>query len=188
MPKNTNILMIRHGEKPLKGEGLTIRGQERAHAYSIHFQNYKLPADQTLKLKYLFASEDSQKSHRPKLTIKPLSEATGLAINDKHKDKEFQKLADDLLQNPKYDGCNILVCWHHGEILDFAAALGVNASSLPPSANWPSKWPGAVFGWVLQLVFDSNGRIVPSQTLCKSVQLMYDDNGQSPPGDSLQDN
>lgn len=179
MPKNTNILMIRHGEKPKSGTGLAVAGQERAQAYVIYFQNYSLKSN-LVKLDYLFAAANSSKSHRPYLTIQPLAAALGLKINAKHKDKEYQKVADDILQNSKYDQSNILICWHHGEILDLAAALG--AKDLPPKSNWPTPpWPGKVFGWVLQLCYDGDGNIIPSQTICINQQLMYDDYGKNPP-------
>lgn len=185
MPKNTTILMIRHGEKPETGTGLAPAGQMRAQAYSIYFQNYALKG-KNLKFSYLFASQDSQKSDRLLLTITPFSKAVGLPINHKHADSDYQKLADDLLQHPKYDNSNMLICWHHGKILDFANALGVNPASLPASATWPSKWPGSVFGWLLQLVYDANGNLVPDQTFCVSEKLMYDDYGQVPPGPEAQ--
>ena len=72
MPKNTNILMIRHGEKPKSGTGLAVAGQERAQAYSIYFQNYLLNSS-PVKLNHLFAAANSNASHRPVLTITPLS-------------------------------------------------------------------------------------------------------------------
>ena len=179
MPKNTNILMIRHGEKPDSGTGLAVPGQERAQAYVIYFQNYSLDSN-LLKLDYLFAAADSSESHRPKLTITPLATAIGLDINAKHKDKDYQKVADDILQNSKYDGSNILICWHHGEILDLAAALG--AKGLPPTSDWPTPpWPKHVYGWVLQLCYDADGNIDPSQTICLNQKLMYDDHGKNPP-------
>ena len=108
MPKNTNILMIRHGEKPKSGTGLAVAGQERAQAYSIYFQNYLLNSS-PVKLNYLFAAANSNASHRPVLTITPLSTATGLKINQKHKDKDYQKVATDILTNSKYDGSSILI-------------------------------------------------------------------------------
>lgn len=179
MPKNTNILMIRHAEKPKSGTGLAVAGQERAQAYVIYFQNYSLNSS-IVKFDYLFAAANSSESHRPKLTIQPLATAIGLDINAKHKDKKYQKVADDILQNSKYDSSNILICWHHGEILDLAAALG--AKGLPPASHWPTKpWPGKVFGWVLQLCYDGDGNIIPTQTICINQQLMYDDHGKNPP-------
>ncbi len=179
MPKNTNILMVRHAEKPDSGTDLAVPGQERAQAYVVYFQNYSLNSS-PLKLNYLFAAQNSTSSDRPQLTIQPLAAAIGLAIDDTHKDKDYQKVADDILQNAKYDNQNILICWHHGEILDLATALG--ATGLPSSSNWPSKWPGHVFGWVLQLCYDDNGTIIPNQTICFNQKLMFDDHGNDPPG------
>lgn len=189
MPKNTNILLIRHAEKPDSGKELAVPGQERAQAYVIYFQNYFIQSSTSLstsgpvKLDYLFASADSSQSDRPDLTIAPLSAAIGVAIDANHKNDHYQKVADDILQNSKYDNSNILICWHHGEILDLAAALGVVASKLPPASDWPTKWPGTEYGWVLQLCYDGNGNLIISQTLCINEKLMYDDQND-PPGPS----
>jgi phosphohistidine phosphatase SixA len=181
MPSNTNVFLIRHAEKPESGTGLAVAGQERAQAYTIYFQNYSLNS-QSIKLDYLFAAADSSESHRPRLTIEPLSKAINIDIDDKHSDKDYQKVADDILQNSKYDKSNVLICWHHGEILDLAAALGVVPDDLPPASNWPSPpWPSDVFGWLLQLCYDDNGNIIPTQTLCINEQLMFDDCGKNPP-------
>lgn len=180
MPTSANVLLVRHAEKPESGTGLAPAGQARAQAYVAYFQSYAIGTD-TLKLDYLFATADSHDSHRPRLTITPLAQALGLTIDDKHADKDYGKVADDLLTHGKYDGSNVLVCWHHGEILELAAALGASASTLPPSSSWPTKWPDEVFGWVLQLCYDADGRLIPAQTLCLSQRLMYDDCGQQPP-------
>lgn len=183
MPKNTNILMIRHAEKPAAGPDLAVPGQERAQAYAVYFQNYSLNSS-LVKLDYLFAAADSSESHRPRLTIEPLAAAIGLAINDKHKDCDYQKVADDILQNAKYEKKNILICWHHGEILQLATALG--ATGLPPASNWPAPpWPSDVFGWLLQLCYDDKGAIIPSQTICINEELMFDDYGKNPPAGAV---
>jgi hypothetical protein len=180
MPKNTNILMIRHAEKPASGHHLAVAGQERAEAYSIYFQNYQINSE-VIKLEYLFAAADSHSSHRPRLTIEPLSKAINLKIDAGTKDKDFATLAAELLNDATYDNSNILICWHHGEILDFAASL-LNGATLPPSSNFPTgKWNPAVFGWVLQLCYDADGKIIPSQTICLNEKLMYDDHGKNPP-------
>ena len=182
MPKNAAILMVRHAEKPASDDDptLAVPGQERAQAYVIYFQNYALGTTPRT-ISYIFAAADSDASHRPYLTIAPLAAALKLEIDAQHKDLDYQKVADDLLQNAKYDNATTLICWHHGEILALAGALGVNPATLPPSAHWPPEpWPDEVFGWVLQLVYDANGTIDPAQTCCLSQHLMYDDNGQEP--------
>ena len=111
-----------------------------------------------------------------------MSKAIGVGIDHDHKDADYRKVADGILGNSKYDNSNILICWHHEEILNLAAALGVVPADLPASANWPKeKWPGGVYGWVLQICYDGDGKVIPSQTFCMSEKLMYDDYGQNPP-------
>jgi len=154
VPKNANLLMVRHAEKPAAGDDptLAVPGQERAQAYAVYFQHVALDGSTPLKLSYLFVAADSPESQRPRLTIEPLASALRLDINDKHKDKAYQQVVDDLLTDPKYDDASILVCWHHEQILPFAQALGVDPSQLPSQSNWPSQgWPDDVYGWVLQL-------------------------------------
>lgn len=188
MPKNSNIIIVRHGEKPPESDPspyLSPAGQARAQAYVAYFQNFVLngsPAgSQPLQFSWLFAAENSQASQRPLLTITPLAQALKLDVNDKHKDKDYAKLAEHILGDKKYDDANLLICWHHGEALELAQALGVNPSQLPAAANWPAKWPGQVFGWYLQLCYDQHGNVIPNQTCCVNECLMYDDNGQNPP-------
>ena len=181
MPRNTTILLVRHAEKPKSGPGLAASGQARAQAYAAYFQNYSRNA-QPLKLNFLFAAADSSASHRPRLTITPLAQALGLKINTKHLDKDYRAVAQDILQNAKYDASNILICWHHVYILQLARALGVTPGLLPPQSNWPTKWPGTVFGWLLQLCYDAQGNLIPTQTVCLNEQLMYDDWSKNPPG------
>lgn len=179
MAKNCNILLIRHAEKPASGTDLSIAGQERAQAYIIYLQNYQLNGA-TFKADYIFCAADSSDSHRPKLTIKPFADAIGLPIDDKHKDKDYQKVVDDL-QDSKYDGKNVVICWHHEEALALAAGLGASSSTLPATSKWPTTWPGDVFGWLLQICLDGSGKIDTANTICVNEQLMYDDYGQEPP-------
>lgn len=181
MPKNATILMVRHAEKPESGIGLALAGQERAQAYVIYFQNYSLNGS-LLKITSIFATADSPKSMRPRLTVQPFADAMRLPIHAQVQDQDFQKVADEIRQNSQYNNSTILICWHHGEILDLAAALGVDASQLPPDSHWPSQpWPEDVYGWLLQLCYDATGALIPAQTLCINQQLMFDDYGKNPP-------
>jgi hypothetical protein len=181
MPSDTTVLIVRHAEKPDSGKELSASGQARAHAYVSYFQNYSF-GGKTLAVDHIFAAADSPESHRPRLTMEPLAKALGLKINNKHKDADFQKVADAILKKSKYDGKTIVICWHHGEILDLTKALGADRSKLPPAISWPpSPWPSEVFGWLLQLRYDPKGDLMTTQALCVNQQLMYEDHGKDPP-------
>src|SRR5579863_1551999 len=78
--RDTTVLIVRHAEKPESGFGLTPAGEERARAYVHYFQNLKIDS-QSVKLDALFATADSKNSHRPRLTLTPLSETLHLPLN-----------------------------------------------------------------------------------------------------------
>jgi len=165
--KNAVILIIRHAEKPAKGFELSPAGQERAQAYVGYFEKFTIDG-KLLKLDYLFSTADSEKSHRPRLTLEPLSKALGIKIDSRFSDDEFSKLAQEIQNHPH--GQNILICWHHGRIPELLCALGANPAQLLPD----SKWPADVFGWLIQLRYDENGKL--SEAKCINEDLM--------PGDS----
>ena len=150
--KNAVILIIRHGEKPDSGCGLSPEGQERAMAYVNYFKNFTVDS-KPLRLDYLFAGADTKDSHRPRLTIEPLGKALGLSIDTRFQNTEFSELAHEIQIRPH--GKNILICWRHGEIPNLLSAFGVDPGKFIPNA----KWPEDVFGWLFQLRYDENGHL-----------------------------
>jgi len=151
---NAIVLIIRHAEKPGQGHGLSPVGKRRALAYVQYFQQFTV-GSAPLNLDYLVAAADSKESHRPRLTLEPLSQALGLPIHTPFKDEHFAKLADALRTQPT--GKRILICWHHEEIPHLVDALRFAPEPLLPGG----KWPDAQFGWVLQLPFDGAGGPLP---------------------------
>jgi hypothetical protein len=164
--KDAVILIVRHAEKPDSGSGLTTAGEERARAYVSYFEKFAFNATPAAP-DYLFAAADSKASRRSRLTLEPLSKATGLAIDDRFKDKQFQELAQDLRSKPH--GKRILICWHHGEIPQLVAALGADPGKLFPKG----KWPPEVFGWVIKLRYGPDGHLVEAVRI--NEHLMPDD-------------
>jgi hypothetical protein len=165
--KNAVILIIRHAEKPTSGIELSPEGQKRAEAYVGYFQRFAIDG-KPVKLDYLFATADSNKSSRPRLTITPLSKALGIEIDSRFTDDNFSKLAQEIQNHPH--GRNILICWHHGRIPALLNALGVDPKQLLPNGEWPAD----VFGWLIQLRYDKNGKLFNAR--CINEDLM--------PGDS----
>jgi len=155
---NAVILIIRHAEKPDEGYGLSAIGEARANAYVNYFKNFKIDG-QPLKLDCLFAAADSKESHRPRLTIEPAGKALGLAIDTRFKDKNFQGLADEIRSKPH--GKAILIAWHHGQIPSLLRALGADPRQVIPNG----KWPDDVFGWLIQLRYDSAGNLIETKRI-----------------------
>ena len=148
MLANSTVLLVRHAEKPDTGSGLAPMGQARAEGYAAYFPS--LPLD-TTGYDHLFASSDSSKSQRPRLTLTPLAEALNMRIEMPYADKDYESLATTLLGSTDYTSNNIVICWHHGKILDLADLL--LKGQTPP---WPKKWPDDIFGWLLWISYDKN--------------------------------
>ena len=167
--KNAVVLIIRHAEKPDSGYDLSPAGYQRADAYPGYFKGLAMDS-KPLKLDYVFATADSKGSHRPRLTVEPLGRALGLQIDTRFTNKKFQDMVDEI--QTKDHGRHILICWHHGEIPNLVRALGADPDKLLPEG----KWPNEVFGWMLELRYDENGRLMPGETKRINEKLM--------PGDS----
>jgi hypothetical protein len=167
--QNTVILVIRHAEKPETGSGLSAEGEARAQAYVQYFKNFKVN-DQSATPDYLFAAADSKASRRPGLTLEPVGKALGLVIDSRFKNKNFQQLAEEIQSKPH--GKVILIAWHHSEIPPLLQALGATPKEVLPK----SKWPDAVFGWVIQLRYDADGRLVETKRI--NEQLLPDDSNR----------
>lgn len=161
-------MIFRHAEKPDSGPLLSPTGQARAQAYVPYFTN-NIVGRVAGRPDCLIAGADSEGSSRPRLTLEPLSAAMRLPIDLKFKDKDTEALADAL--HHKRHGRTILICWRHGKIPELVAALGADPDSLLPKG----KWPEHEFGWVLQLRFDHEGRLIPDEAIRLSPHLLPGD-------------
>jgi hypothetical protein len=155
--KNATILIIRHAEKPASGRELTPTGQQRAEAYAQYFKNLTVDS-QPPRPDCLIAAADSNNSQRPRLTLEPLSKALGMPLNLTFNDKQNQELVRELQSKPH--GKVILICWRHGKIPTLVKALGADPGKLIPGG----KWPDNEYGWLLQLSYDQEGRLIPIKT------------------------
>lgn len=195
MLKNATILLIRHGEKPgdpevdavEDGTFLTQAGRERARAYAAYFQPHLItdvngngPA-YPFEPDAAFATKDSKASHRPRLTAEPVAVNRGLDLNCDYADSELEEAIKAMDAIPEQ---RILVCWHHGTIIELAnklLALSGPAPKLPPASRWPTKWPGTVFGWTMQIRLDANRKPMVDWIKCSNQKMMLDDT-LDPPG------
>jgi hypothetical protein len=160
--KNATVLVIRHAEKPDQGDDLSKAGKERAKAYVHYFESYTVDS-QPLKLDYLFATADSKDSHRPRLTVEPLSKAIGLKIDSRFQETQNRELVAAIQK--KQSGKQILICWHHEEIPQLLSALGAD----PDALLGAKKWPDDVFNWLIQLRYDSDGHVSEAKRINENL-------------------
>jgi len=165
---NAVVLVIRHAEKPESGTGLTPEGERRAAAYAGYFEHYRIDG-KPFKASHIFATADTKKSYRERLTIEPYAHALGMQIDQRFKNADVEGLAQDLASNDY--GTAILICWHHGEIPALLKALGADTHALVPETTWPSD----VFDRVIELHFDGNGKIDQADSKMVLEHLMPGD-------------
>jgi len=124
------VLLIRHGEEPERGESVDLndRGRQRADALIRLFPARFQPPG------FLFAAKSTKHTNRPVETIEPLSKALHLPINQDYDEQDYAALAQALLHRSTFAGARILVCWHQSSLPKLAEALGV-----PSAPNWRDK-------------------------------------------------
>ncbi|HZS17336.1 MAG TPA: hypothetical protein VFA51_05320 [Candidatus Udaeobacter sp.] len=156
-PKDAVVLIIRHAEDADTGHGISANGHGRAEAYKDYFLNFTVDSKR-LEPNVLLAARDSQKSHRPRLTLEPFAQAANLKIDTRFGNNQPDELVADLRADDQ--GKVILICWRHGNIPALLSAFGATPKSFLPNG----KWPGSVYNWIIMLSFDQNGRLIPSKS------------------------
>ncbi len=141
------VLIIRHGEKPDTGYGLSAAGQARAQALVGYFEtNPDVTRFGTPVAIYAMTPDenDTEAGTRPLDTVTPLANALGLTVLDTYAKDDVQSLATEVLSNPAYEGKMVLICWEHKMITPLASDLGVSD---------PGKYPKNDFGQVWEIDF-----------------------------------
>lgn len=143
------ILIIRHAEKPDKGNDLSPEGYEHAQKLVAYFEHdaavtrYGTPFA-------IFAMDHSSddESRRPVETVTPLATALGLKIHDKFGKNDLKEISQKVLNDPKYDGKMVLICWEHHVIPNLARELGAKDA--------PGTWDDNDFTSVWELDFEND--------------------------------
>ena len=164
---NNTVLIVRHAEKPPESAadtGLTDTGQHRAQAYIRYFQPFQEDG-MKLQITALYAGADSAGSIRPRLTLEPLSKASGLPLDSTVSTKDPAALLALLRSRPHGD--TPLICWRHGQIPALLSAFGATPASLLPAG----KWPDDTYDWVVVLHFDAAGHLQSQKLLHESLQV-----------------
>jgi hypothetical protein len=128
-PLPQTVLLIRHGEKPAKGNDLSKRGEQRAACLAVRYG--------TSNISHLFAYTDHP-SHRPVETITPLSKALNVSIDTSIGRDDFMELAQSV--SKLSENATALVCWEHDALHDVAKALGVHGPPDYPSSEFDEVW------------------------------------------------
>jgi hypothetical protein len=177
-----HVLLIRHAEKPDDDTDihLTSRGAARAAALPSLFvipptfptKPAALPTPD-----FLFAAKASKHSNRSVETLTPLAAALkGLKIHAKHKDEDFQAVVQEVFTDPKYAGKTVLICWHHGNLAEFAQVVLARAANADKiKEQLPRHWKDAIFDRVWHFTFDDQGSVT---FVNRPQRLLFEDSAK----------
>ncbi len=164
------VIIIRHGEKPRKGEYLDLRGLERSGALVFFFQNDPTVLRSGLPVAIFAANPVPHNlSHREIQTVTPLAKQLGLQILTPFSRPEVNELANLVLKDSRYDGKMVLICWEHGIMDKLTEAFGVAGPVTP--------YPGTRFDLVYHITFADPKK----PTFCVTLQNLMQDDSHTPP-------
>lgn len=129
------VIIIRHGEKPARGNELNKQGWQRARALVDVFKNNpQFNSFGPAVAIYAQKPKDSQGSLRPIQTVTPLAQSLGLTVDSYFLRTQQEQLANDILHDHRYDDRMLVICWEHNAIPGIVAAFGY--------MDGPSQWDG----------------------------------------------
>jgi hypothetical protein len=148
------VFIIRHAEKPPEGNGLSLKGKERAAALVPYFMETKeLIIHGTPVAIYAMAAPKEDSSVRPIDTVKKLADELKITVNTNYVRDNYKKMVDDIKSNAAYSGKTVLISWEHDVIPDIARSFG--------ALQAPYRWQSDVFDRVWMITFEvPTGRAV----------------------------
>ena len=161
---NNTVLIVRHTEKPETGTGLTPVGEARARLYAKYFEPFQ-EEGLSISVDCLYAGADSKSSIRPRLTLEPISKATGLPLHLKVGTKDSEALVREL--QTEAHGHHPLIAWRHGEIPALLTAFGASPEKLLPNGQWPDD----AFDWVIVLTMGPDGQLSSARLIHEHLKM-----------------
>ena len=132
------VILLRHAEKPADAEDvhLSARGRERAQALvSLLGRHSQLTSNAPVAALYATRVTRHDHGQRTGETLEPLAKDLNLPVRTPFGSDDYSRLAASVLGNPAYRGKTVIICWRHGDLAQFASALGVR----PPPPAWKAN-------------------------------------------------
>lgn len=135
------LVLLRHGEKPAQGDGLSAQGWARAQALPVFFRTrpevtrFGAPAA-------LFAMAPSGPggSVRAVETLRYVSAAFGVPVQSQFVRDDIQALVNLIVQDHSLDGRLVVICWEHQVLGEIAGLLGVRPQPSYDGASFDRAW------------------------------------------------
>ncbi|KAJ5279862.1 hypothetical protein N7478_005234 [Penicillium angulare] len=129
------VYLIRHGEKPDDGDGLSSQGLERAQCLRNVFSS-----SSSYNIGHIMAQtpQSDGSRQRPYDTVEPLAGDLGLTV-DTSCDRDDPSCVKDVVDGYTGSG-NILICWEHDALTDIVDKLGDDDAPDYPDDSFKIIW------------------------------------------------
>jgi len=147
----SQVFIIRHGEKVVKGGSLSTKGNERAAALVPYLmETPTLFATNPPAAIYAMQTVTGETASPCIETITPLAEKLKITVTDKYNKGEHKKMAEAIKTDPLYNGKIVLICWEHSTIPELTRAFG--------ALQTPARWQDINFDRVWAISFSQTGK------------------------------
>lgn len=147
----TRVIIIRHGEKPDKGDNLSCKGFNRAIQLADVLQKkYGIPDRIYTPSPNLGGSTSAARMYQ---TIVPFAVKYNLKVNTKYEVKDEKGIADAI----KKQSGTVLLVWEHKAISKIVKALGVEGKMDWDDNDFDSIWIVTLQNGKAQLSKDREG-------------------------------
>lgn len=127
------VIIIRHGEKDTTNGQLLPKGQSRAGALAAYLTEFDPTSTNPPLFNFgpptaIFAARPALHSDDETIrciqTVTPTAAKLKLPVHSPFGPLQENELAQLILNDPRYDGRNVLICWHHTLIAALIEAFG----------------------------------------------------------------
>jgi len=137
----SQVILIRHAEKPDIGNGLSKAGFQRAAAFVPFFTLN--PESNLFNSPAVIFSQGTSHNHqstRPCQTVGPLANALGVDLISEFSQQKYDDMVKEIKSNSTYNGKTVLICWSHQCLGDIAASFGVSPKPTYPDGIFDRLW------------------------------------------------
>ncbi len=150
------VVIIRHGEKPLKGKNLNCQGLNRSLKLpAVLYSKFGIPGSI-----YVPSLDNNVSTGHARMfqTVIPLAAKYNLTINSRYAETDSATLAKEIKRKKGV----VLVVWQHSAIPSIVRALGVQGFDMHWDDNdYDSIWIIRFQNGIAKITFDKEG-LVPS--------------------------
>ena len=136
----SEIVILRHAEKPSSGNELSTRGWDRARALPALFSSRPELNQFGAPVAVIGMSQKAGHSIRSVQTVSYLAQSLGLRTNTDYRPGDVDQLVEDISRDARLDGKTVVICWHRDNLPDLIEAFGGPSIGKVPSAQFDRLW------------------------------------------------